>query len=346
MTTIKKIMSRIKMEIMSRIEMKRKQLLIRKKGNNNDLVAYIEEFNYFNGAIFVKGWAYSLQDKISHIGFINKFGSYQIVPHKVLPSDDIVKANGSIAKNSRFSLFILDNIPVNFLEISLVFKVNNAYLTLDKLYQFGIERGPYGNGKEISNFFNSIKERQEPVKILEIGSRARSGISNKDTLVPKDAEYIGIDILEGDGVDFVADAHDFSHKVQQNYFDYVFSLNTFEHLVMPWKVVIEINKVLKMNGIVMIFTHQTFPLHDEPWDFWRFSDTAWHGLFNKHTGFEITETSLCDPVSIVPKHIYAGTLIMDSPAYVHSMVVAKKISNTKLSWDVPTSSILDTIYPE
>lgn len=115
---------------------------------------------------------------------------------------------------------------------------------------------------------------------------------------------------------------------------------------MPWKVVIEINKVLKTNGIVMIFTHQTFPLHDQPWDFWRFSDTAWHGLFNKHTGFEIIETSLCDPVSIVAKNIYAGTLIMDSPAYVHSMVVAKKISNTKLSWDVPTSSILDTIYPE
>lgn len=176
MTIIKKIISRIKMEIISRIETKRKQAFMRKKGNNNDLVAYIEEFNYFNGAIFVKGWAYSLQDKISHIGFINKFGAYQIVPHKVLPSDDIVKANGSRAKNSRFSLFILDNIPVSFLEMSLVFKVNNSYLTLDNLYQFGIDRGPYGNGKEISNFFNSIKERQEPVKILEIGSRARSGI--------------------------------------------------------------------------------------------------------------------------------------------------------------------------
>ncbi|WP_373690468.1 methyltransferase domain-containing protein [Sphingobium sp. DEHP117] len=58
-------------------------------------------------------------------------------------------------------------------------------------------------------------------------------------------------------------------------FDAVYSVSVFEHLLMPWKVALEMNRVLRMGGIAYIHTHQTLGLHDMPWDFWRFSDTSW-----------------------------------------------------------------------
>ena len=97
----------------------------------------------------------------------------------------------------------------------------------------------------------------------------------------------------------------------------------------------------------MIMTHQAFPLHDIPWDFWRFSDTSWHGIFNKFSGFEIIETSMHDPVSIVPKSMYSGTFeTRNGAAFIHSAVIVKKVSDCQLSWDVNVANVLDTVYPE
>lgn len=121
---------------------------------------------------------------------------------------------------------------------------------------------------------------------------------------------------------------------------------------MPWKVVYEIlnlgiNKVLKTDGIVMIFTHHAFPLHDLPWDYWRFSDNAWHGLFNNQTGFEVIETSLIDPVTIISKSMYAGTIGLETAeAFIHSAVIARKVSETDLSWNVSVPEIIKSVYPE
>ena len=70
---------------------------------------------------------------------------------------------------------------------------------------------------------------------------------------------------------------------------------------MPWKVAIELNRVMKTGGLVLIHTHQTIGMHDLPWDFWRYSDTSWHGLFNEYTGFEIVETSLSNWMHIIPR---------------------------------------------
>ncbi len=141
-------------------------------------------------------------------------------------------------------------------------------------------------------------------------------------------------------------AHQLSRHLEHDKYELVYSLNVFEHLLMPWKVVLEINKVMKKDGLVMIFTHHTFPLHDLPWDYFRFSDQAWHALFNKATGFEIIKTELIDPVSIVPKCIYEGsTGVRHGDAYIHSAVIARKISATKLTWPVEYQEIIETEYP-
>jgi SAM-dependent methyltransferase len=259
-----------------------------------DIYYYIDEFNVYNGVLFIKGWVYASEGDVVGIGFENNNKNIEYIKYKKHSSLDVVNVHGKIARDSRYSLNIYDNLPEDLLNLVLVFQVsgnsNNILYKVSDLWKFGVDRGPYGDF--IPKFFERYIANSKRTKILEIGSRARSGVNNRDTYIKKEVDFVGVDVLDGECVDIVCDAHELSSKVNNNYFDCVYSLNVFEHILMPWKVVLEINKVLKTDGIVMIFTHHAFPLHDLPWDYWRFSDNAWHGLFNKQTGFEVIETIL------------------------------------------------------
>ncbi|MSU48866.1 MAG: methyltransferase domain-containing protein [Opitutus sp.] len=181
--------------------------------------------------------------------------------------------------------------------------------------------------------------------ILEIGSRARSAITRRQHL-PTKLGYVGMDILPGPNVDVVGDAHQLSALFGPRKFVAAFSLSVFEHLAMPWKVAIELNRVLLPGGLVFANTHQTWPLHEEPWDFWRYSNSTWPCLFNAMTGFEIVEVAQGEPAQIhglwdSPVARY----IPESPAFLSANVIARKISETALEWPVPTALTSRGSYP-
>ncbi|MEN9636481.1 MAG: hypothetical protein RL077_4885 [Verrucomicrobiota bacterium] len=181
--------------------------------------------------------------------------------------------------------------------------------------------------------------------VLEIGARARSAITRRQ-LIPAHLEYVGLDILPGPNVDVVGDAHDLHKVFGQKKFAAAFSLSVFEHLAMPWKVVLELNHILQPGGLVFINTPQTWPLHDEPWDFWRFSIHAWASLFNPLTGFEIVEAAQGEPARV---HALWDSAVArglpDSPAFLGSNVIARKIAETTLQWPVPTAMACAGAYP-
>lgn len=77
-------------------------------------------------------------------------------------------------------------------------------------------------------------------KVLEIGSRNVSNVTRKD-LFPNASKYVGFDVLDGENVDVVGDAHQLSEYVAENSFDIVYSVSVFEHLMFPWKAALEIN---------------------------------------------------------------------------------------------------------
>jgi hypothetical protein len=195
-----------------------------------------------------------------------------------------------------------------------------------------------------SGFVSDLRASAPDFRVLEIGSRARSGHVRREML--GDVDYVGVDIVDGPNTDVVADAHELSRHFEPESFDAVFSFSTFEHLAMPWKVAVEINKVLKVGGKVLVASHQTFPLHDAPWDFWRFSDSAWRSLFNRSTGFDIVATAMGESASIVAHLLHEATRTLETqPAYIGSAVVAVKVGPTDLAWDVPISVISDQMYP-
>lgn len=181
--------------------------------------------------------------------------------------------------------------------------------------------------------------------VLELGSRARSAVTRRHR-IPEQLNYVGVDVMAGPNVDVVADAHELAGVLGEETFVAAFSTSVFEHLAMPWKVVLELNRVLVCGGLVYTATHQTFPLHDEPWDFWRYSQHTWPCLFNPATGFEVLETAVGEPARVHPCRTTELTRDLPlNPAWLGSACIAKKISGTALTWPVSMATVATTTYP-
>jgi hypothetical protein len=163
-------------------------------------------------------------------------------------------------------------------------------------------------------------------------------------LIPESWLYTGFDILPGENVDVVGDAHHLSKLLPNGRFRAVWALSVLEHILMPWKLVVELNKVMELGGVGYFHTHQTWPLHDRPWDFWRFSSDAWTGLLNSRNGFEIIDAQMGEPAFVVANR-WRPVVDFGEGGCLASTVMFRKISDTILTWDVDPADLLVKRYP-
>ncbi len=184
--------------------------------------------------------------------------------------------------------------------------------------------------------------------LLEIGSRARSGMVYTQGF-DRHIRYTGLDIMEGPNVDVVGDIHNLSAHVAPESMDAVFCISVFEHLGMPWKAAVEINRVLKPGGLVFVATHSTFPLHDRPWDFFRYSADGFRTLFHKLSGFEMLETAEGLPCRVIPLGFEPAMKGMErrNTGYLGVAMMARKTgpADPRLAWDIRLEEFLSTHYP-
>jgi SAM-dependent methyltransferase len=144
----------------------------------------------------------------------------------------------------------------------------------------------------------------------------------------------------------VGDAHELSAHFPEGHFDFAMSLAVFEHLLMPWKVAVEMNRVLRTGGLAYVWAPQSHPLHDMPWDFFRFSDASWHALFNRRTGFEVVATDMSMQVHIVPRVLPEQSADSEHTlGYLSSEVLVRKIGPAEVDWPVRLAEVTDTMYP-
>jgi hypothetical protein len=161
-----------------------------------------------------------------------------------------------------------------------------------------------------------------------------------------ECDVTSFDIVPGAGVNVVGDAHELSRHFPPARFDFAQSISVFEHLVMPWQVAVELNRVLKPGGVAHIVTHQTTGMRDAHRDFFRFSDASFAGLFNRYTGFEILRAQMSNPMYIVPRawsehyRDNEGAVGFDCSA-----ALVRKIGDATVSWDVPVADILNADSP-
>jgi len=129
----------------------------------------------------------------------------------------------------------------------------------------------------IKIFIQYISSFNLPEPIIEIGSRQEVGQIGYADMRPffTSKEYIGCDQKGSIGVDRIEDAHHLSFS--DNYVGTCLCLETIEHILHPTQVMLEIHRVLKKNGIVIISTHMLAPIHEKD-DYWRFTPRCMHDI--------------------------------------------------------------------
>ncbi len=190
------------------------------------------------------------------------------------------------------------------------------------------------------------------LSVLEIGSRIVGDYStSKRDLFAYGAQYTGFDYHPDANTDVVGDAHKLSSYFKNKTFDAIFSLSVFEHLAMPWLVAMEINKLLKNGGVTYHSTHFSWPLHETPWDFWRFSDEGLKVLFSEPLGFEVKSSGFFNPLRMHLDGAIAGqeALPLEVGFAGVAILASKKgeIDSDRFRWETDVDEVLsnDSHYP-
>lgn len=188
------------------------------------------------------------------------------------------------------------------------------------------------------------------MEVLELGSR-RVNKEDKWNEYFRKSNYTGFDYYAGENVDVVGDAHQLSRYFNKK-FDLIFSSAVFEHLAMPWKVSLEIIKLLNPGGYVFVETHYCYNSHERPWHFFQFSEQALNVLFPEKFGMKCLKKGCCNLLegrfSEESSEYLQGKLV--GGLYCHSEFLAKKIRDIpekKLSWDnISLENVVgETRYP-
>jgi SAM-dependent methyltransferase len=164
-------------------------------------------------------------------------------------------------------------------------------------------------------------------RVLELGTMRSvpTRSTRHDAWVPHASQYLGTDINSGPDVDIVADVHRLTETVGEEQFDIIISCSTFEHFKYPHLAAHEVMKSLKIGGILFIQTHQTFPLHSYPYDYFRFSREALAGLFGTRMGFQVHATDYEFPARVFTLREKA---IPHQPAFLNVRLYGEKVAKT------------------
>lgn len=134
--------------------------------------------------------------------------------------------------------------------------------------------------RQIIKDFVSIASRAFPIDqpIWEFGSLqvpGQEGFADLRPLFPG-TEYFGADMREGPGVDKMLNLHEIDLPAES--VGTVLCLDTLEHVEYPHRALEEIHRILKPNGIAIISSVMDFPIHDFPYDYWRFTPEAFRSI--------------------------------------------------------------------
>jgi SAM-dependent methyltransferase len=118
--------------------------------------------------------------------------------------------------------------------------------------------------------------------VLEVGSKDYgSTTSLRDVYVG--AEYVGIDMEEGTGVDAIVDLTEGTGTLPKGYFDLAICCSVLEHVRRPWVFSDHLASLVKPGGHLYISAPWVWRYHAYPDDYWRFS---WRGIEELFPGFE------------------------------------------------------------
>ena len=133
--------------------------------------------------------------------------------------------------------------------------------------------------KDADNFFKIYVpyKNQATPRLADIGAQDVNGSMRQ--VCPKHVEYLGIDFIEGKGVDVVLD-DPYSFPLETKSFDIVVSSSCFEHSEMFWLTFLEMLRITKDDGLIYINAPSNAAYHRYPVDCWKFYPDSGLALVN------------------------------------------------------------------
>jgi SAM-dependent methyltransferase len=126
--------------------------------------------------------------------------------------------------------------------------------------------------------------REEEVKgkqVVEVGARNINGSFRPIIERFQPLRYLGVDLVEGPGVDEICDIADLADYCGRESFDLVVSTELLEHVYDWRKAVANLKAVLKPLGVLIITTRSRgFRYHGFPSDFWRYGIDDMRAIFS------------------------------------------------------------------
>jgi SAM-dependent methyltransferase len=123
------------------------------------------------------------------------------------------------------------------------------------------------------------KESVRGKRILEVGARGYGVRQLLESWGP--AQYIGVDVAPGPGVDVVRPIEEVAPDSVGGAFDLVVATEMLEHS-RDWQAAISSMKRLCRGGGLLLLTTRSrgFPFHAPPHDFWRFEPEDFRAIFS------------------------------------------------------------------
>jgi SAM-dependent methyltransferase len=175
--------------------------------------------------------------------------------------------------------------------------------------------------------FIKIASKMENVTVLDLGSKR--SVPDRPThhrsWCHESVKFIMSDFQDGADVDVVADIHTLSKSFSRDSIDLVISCSVFEHVQRPWIAAHEIARVLKPGGLLYVQTHQSFPIHGYPSDYYRFTKEALSTIF-EDVKLETISTTYKYPAQVVSEQDPGGKF---APAFLNVNILSKKPTNWK-----------------
>jgi SAM-dependent methyltransferase len=185
--------------------------------------------------------------------------------------------------------------------------------------------------KEFVEICGACLPIEEP--IYEFGSMqvpGQEGFADLRSIFPN-KRYVGADMRKGPGVDVVLNLHKIDLNSESA--GTVLMLDTLEHVEYSREALKEVHRILRKDGILIMSSVMNFPIHDFPYDYWRFTPQAFKSLL---TDFKYSFVESCgDPAF---PHTVVGIGFKGGSSDDSLRDFAARIEAWKKKWNKGTAS--------
>jgi SAM-dependent methyltransferase len=141
-------------------------------------------------------------------------------------------------------------------------------------------------------FFECYLKGREGITVVDVGSQDVSG--SLRSVAPKGCRYIGLDFVDGPGVDVVMDAP-YRLPIDDGMVDAVVCSSCLEHSEFFWLLFLEMLRITKPNGLIYLNVPSNGSFHRYPVDCWRFYPDSGAALarWGQHNGYRTPRKTRC-----------------------------------------------------